>query len=60
MTLWLMRQHLQQGGAWFVTALGAMCILQWPLAGLSTMPMVLIFQLRMMPGRATVFDAALP
>jgi hypothetical protein len=55
-----MRQHLQQGGAWFVTALGAMCILQWPLAGLSTMPMVLIFQLRMMPGRATVFDAALP
>ncbi len=60
MTLWLMRQHLQQGGAWFVTALGAMCILQWPVAGLSQMPMVLIFQLLMMPGRATVFDAALP
>jgi hypothetical protein len=37
-----------------------MCILQWPLAGLLTMLMVLHLQLLMMPGRATVFDAALP
>ena len=60
MTLWLMRQHLQQGGAWFVTALGTMCILQWPLAGFSMMTLVIVVQLIMIPGRATVFDAALP
>ncbi|WP_309672949.1 hypothetical protein [Gemmatimonas sp.] len=60
MTLWLMRQHLRQWDSWFVTALGAICILQWPYAGLSTVPIVLLLQLRTIPGRATLFDAALP
>lgn len=60
MTLWLVRQHLQQRGAWFVAVLGAICILQWPFTAAVTVLVPVLAFLHLLPGRATVFDAALP
>lgn len=60
MTLWLVRRHLQQNFAWCVAALVSICILQWPVTGATTAFPIVLVQLRLLPGRATLFDAALP
>ncbi len=60
MTLWLMRQYVQKPTAWGGSLLGAMLVLQWPVLGMSIATMLMLLQLRAVPGRATVFDAALP
>ena len=60
MTFWLVRRHVQQNFAWFFAALGAIYIMQWPETGAAVVFILMLLQLRLVPGRATVFDAALP
>ncbi len=60
MTLWLMGQYLRRPTAWFVSLIGAIAIQQWPIVGMSMAILVVPLQLQTVPGRATLFDAALP
>ncbi len=60
MILWLMGQYLRSPSVWGVSVLGAMVIVKWPVAGWSILVMLVSVQLRIVPGRPTVFDAALP
>ena len=60
MTLWLMGQYLRRPSVWSVSLVGAMLIVLWPIAAVSTASAIVVIQLRFLPGRASVFDAALP
>jgi len=59
-TLWLMGQYLRRPSVWSVSLVGAMLIVLWPIAAVSTASAIVVIQLRFLPGRASVFDAALP